>query len=187
MRKTSKGLASLCAAAAITCLGQSVSLADTAPQPEASSSVGSSQKQVDDARKIKKGAEELKHSSLPRHEEKRNGETYIVYTAKDGRHIGVPKNMTDNDIAFYVSAGPALKGPWVEFTPAEQQVLVAGGSAALATAICGSTEGVGCILAQSIVAGASAWVGAHGGVCGDNKRLLIETNWAGTVRGAQCR
>lgn len=186
--KNSKRLIRFCTATVLTCLGQGIATADTAATslPKASNSIGSSEKQSDGAQKIKKGAEELEHFSLPRYEEKRNGETYIVYTTKDQRHIGVPKNMTDEDIAFYISAGPALKGPWIEFTPKEQQVLVAGGSAALATTICGATEGIGCGLAETIVASASAWVGANGGIC-NNKRLLIETTWAGTVRGAQCR
>lgn len=129
-------------------------------------------------------ARQLKESELPRQVNERGGEAFYVYELDDGRSIGMPTKLTDP--APRLSAGPALAGPWVEYTPLEQKMLANGSVEAVVLAICAATTGIGCAVAQIMAIAAMTYI-SEKGVCSNDRRLLVEYTWGGTVRGVQCR
>lgn len=86
----------------------------------------------------------------------------------------------------YLSAGPSLRGPWIELTSTEQKMVAGGTIGFITAAICGGSFGLGCGIAAAVAGAAVAYIGDKG-ICPNNKRMLIELNWAGSLRGAHCR
>ncbi|CAM3949351.1 Secreted protein [Nocardia ninae] len=56
-------------------------------------------------------------------------------------------------------------GSYLYLTPAEQQMVAAGGAAALGATICGATVGLACPAVAGALAASAAWISANGGVC----------------------
>lgn len=129
-------------------------------------------------------ARNLQESDLPREQVTQDGESFYVYQLGTGMRLAMPAALTTP--VPYVSAGPSLRGPWIELTPTEQ-LMVAGGTAGfISAALCGGSFGVACGLAAAISGAAIAYI-SDKGICPNEKRLLVELTWTGTLRGAQCR
>lgn len=71
-----------------------------------------------------KEARDLEASDIPRHTVTQDGEDFLVYELNTGVNLAMPAALTRP--SPYVSAGPALRGPWIELTSTEQK-MVAGG------------------------------------------------------------
>lgn len=136
---------------------------------------------------MKDAAKELDESDLPRREEEHDGEQFIVYDV-DGRDFPMPKKLTEqpSGIQPMIDGGPAIAGPWFEFTPTEQKMLVGGTSGFFTALLCAGSFGTACALAGTFAGAAMAWVGDNG-LCPNEGRLLLEYNWAGGIRGFECR
>lgn len=131
-----------------------------------------------------KEARDLEASDIPRHTVTQDGEDFLVYELNTGVNLAMPAALTRP--SPYVSAGPALRGPWIELTSTEQKMVAGGTIGFITVAICGGTFGLACGTASAIAGAALAYIGDKG-VCPNNKRMLIEYTWGITVRGAQCR
>ena len=135
---------------------------------------------------LKEAAQDLYDSDLPREVVEEDGENFIVYELENGGEIGMPASLTHGQSRIRV--GPAIKGPWVELTPTEQRMLIAGQEAALVRLICRTTpQGRGICSISTVIASTMFVYLQENGACPNNQRLLIELNWAGRLRGAQCR
>jgi len=108
-----------------------------------------------------------------------------TYVLENGSTVTVPDNWDQPQPL--VSAGPALAGPWIEFTPLEQQMVAAGSAAAVTALICAASGGVACPVASAATAAVGVWIGNNGGICPNNQRMLVEMTWTGQVRGVSCR
>ncbi|WBM80648.1 hypothetical protein KIV56_04375 [Cryobacterium breve] len=79
----------------------------------------------------------------------------------------------------YLSGGIDAKyGIYVDFNRTDQGVIVSGGGAGLAAALC-FIPGVGiplCVVAVSVVAAATAALAAHG-LCRNTMRVYIQAPW----------
>lgn len=131
-----------------------------------------------------KEARALEASDIPRHTVTQDGEDFLVYELNTGVNLAMPTALTRPSL--YVSAGPALRGPWIELTSTEQKMVAGGTIGFITAAICGGSFGLACGTASVIAGAALAYIGDKG-VCANNKRLLIELTWGGTLRGALCR
>lgn len=131
----------------------------------------------------------IKGSDLPRETREQDGVTYTSYTLESGMKFNVPDTATpdpaDGGISPFLSAGPAIDGPWVELTPMEQEMVAGGGAAALTALICASGPW-SCAVASAITVALGIYI-ANYGVCPNNQRLLVEFTWSGQVRGSTCR
>lgn len=156
----------------------------TASEPAQVQATGGDAVEIDPSA-IVEMVENLEASDLPRTHTVVEGQPVTTYTLDNGTEITIPDNW--NQPVPYVSAGPSLAGPWIELTPLEQQMLVGGGVAGLAAAICTASAGVACPVATAAATAAGFWLSNNGGVCSNNRRLLIEMTWAGGVRGINCR
>lgn len=134
----------------------------------------------------RQAAQELFDSDLPREIVEDGDDLFIVYALEDGTRIGMPASLTHYQPRL--SAGVAIKGPWVEYTPLEQRTLATGSLLALSGTLCAFAPigRSGCVLANTMAGVASAYIGERG-VCPNNQRLLVEYTWSGQLRGAQCR
>lgn len=135
---------------------------------------------------LKEAAQELFDSELPREVVEEGDELFIVYQFEDGGEIGMPARLTHPQPRIRV--GPAIKGPWVELTPTEQRMLIAGQEAALVRLICrASPQGRGiCSIATILAASIFVYL-SENGTCPNDQRLLVELTWGGNIRGTQCR
>lgn len=95
-----------------------------------------------------------------------------MYTLPGGLQYTVSPTTTAGTVGPMMSGGSNSYGVWVKFTAGEQRMIIGGGGAALATAIC-LIPGVGaglCIVSAAIIAAAGIYITDHG-VC--SNRLLI--------------
>lgn len=129
-------------------------------------------------------AHDLENSTIPRHTVNHDGEDFIVYELSTGHELGIPASLTGPEP--YLSAGPALLGPWLELTPTEQKVVAGGSIGFITAAICGGSFGLACGIASTIAGAALGYIGDKG-VCSNNRRMLLELNWGGGIRGVSCR
>ena len=131
-----------------------------------------------------KEAHALEASNIPRHTVTQDGEDFFVYELDTGVNLAMPAALTRP--SPYISAGPALRGPWIELTPTEQKMVAGGTIGFITAAICGGSFGLACGTAAALGGAAIAYIGDKG-VCPNNKRMLMEYTWANTLRGAHCR
>ncbi|MGP9761279.1 hypothetical protein [Corynebacterium sp. AOP12-C2-36] len=129
-------------------------------------------------------AQELEASSIPRHTVTHEGEDFLVYELENGMELAMPAYLTQPSPRL--SAGPSVRGPWIELTPKEQRLAIAGSTGFITTALCAGTYGIACGLASAI-GPAAALALSERGLCPNNRRALIEVTWSGQLRGFSCR
>lgn len=122
-------------------------------------------------------------SDLPREVAEIDDELFTVYDVDAAGSIAMPARLTHYQPR--VSAGVALKGPWIELTPMEQRMVVAGTTGFLIGALCGASRAACAITGAAILS--LGVVLNERGACPGDQRLLIEYTWQGMVRGQQCR
>lgn len=86
----------------------------------------------------------------------------------------------------YVSAGRESGGFWIELTPKEQDLIIAGSGAAVGAAIC-AIPAVGwaaCSVIGIVLAGATVILSHEGRKC--SGRIRMHYSWSGAVRGSEC-
>ena len=127
--------------------------------------------------------DELKDSDLPRKKTIEDGQPVVIFTLPTGAEFALPDFDAPQP---YVSGGSnGSSGFWLEFTPREQDLLIAGGGYALGALIC-AIPAVGqgaCLVIGAIITGAS-WAISSYGKC--NNRLHVDFRWTGSVKGARC-
>lgn len=151
--------------------------AGTGPAPAAGTGVSLAVPELDDAT-IAAAFADLQASEIPRTETQSGAKTLVTFTLPTGSMLTFERNA----VQLMLGGGYGKWGLYVDFNRTDQGVLLSGGGAGLATALC-FIPGVGipmCIVAASVVAAATAALIAQG-LCRGTMRV-----WAQQFGYAEC-
>ncbi|TFD90512.1 hypothetical protein [Cryobacterium serini] len=140
------------------------------PSPASAPAAEISGTELDDAT-ISAAFADLQASDAPRSESMENGKSLVTFTLPTGSTLTFERDA----IQLMLGGGYGQWGLYVDFNRTDQGILLSGGGAGLATALC-FIPGVGipmCIIAATVVAAATAALVAHG-VCGGTMRVWAQ-------------
>ena len=144
-------------------------VAESAPTA-APSDVSGAVPELDDAT-ISAAFADLQASDAPRTETQSSGKTLVTFTLPTGSTLTFERNA----IQPMLGGGYGQWGLYVDFNRTDQSVLLAGGGAALAAALC-FIPGVGiplCIVAAAVVGAATTALAAQG-LCRGTMRVWAQ-------------